>query len=176
MNGLQFEKCTLNELERLQELSLTTFIKAFGDQNSPIDMDAYCQVAFSRDKLKNELKNENSIFYFVKSGEIVVGYFKLNTEKAQTEPIEDGLEIERIYLLSPYQGQGIGQLMFNKIFELARKMKKTHLWLGVWEKNYGAIRFYERNGFKVFGKHSFLLGKDLQMDLMMELILLNDDE
>ena len=174
MDSLQFQKCTLANAEQLRELSLTTFVKAFGDQNDVEDMEAYCKVAFSAAKIKEELSNEQSIFYFVKKNEVVVGYFKLNIETAQSEPIADGLEIERIYILSAYQSMGIGQLMFNKIFELAKTLKRKHLWLGVWEKNDGAIRFYERNGFKAFAKHDFLLGKDLQTDLMMELILVED--
>lgn len=172
----QFHKCTLAELSQLQKLSLTTFVDAFGAQNEPADMKAYCDKAFSEEQLKTELANENSIFYFVKSGEFLVGYFKVNVGLAQTEPIEGGFEIERIYLLAPHQGIGIGQLMFDKIFGLARKLKKTRLWLGVWEKNYGAIRFYERNGFQQFSKHSFLLGKDLQTDILLELTLTMDKE
>lgn len=175
MASPQFQKCTLETLSVLQQLSLTTFVAAFGHQNSTEDMKVYCQQAFSLEKLKEELNNEHSIFYFLKSGEIIVGYFKLNIETAQSESIEGGLEIERIYLLSPYQGLGFGQIMFNKVYEIARKMNKQHLWLGVWEKNEGAIRFYERNGFRQFGKHAFLLGKDLQMDLLMELILMEGE-
>lgn len=45
------------------------------------------------------------------------------------------------------------------------------LWLGVWENNVGTIRFYERNGFEFFGKHTFILGQDEQTDLLMELRL-----
>lgn len=176
MNSPQFQRCTLEDLENLQAISLTTFVEAFGSQNEPENMEAYCKDAFKLSQIKKELMNENSIFYFVKSREIIVGYFKVNITSAQTEAIEGGLEIERIYLLSPYQGIGIGQLMFDKIFGLARKMKKTHLWLGVWEKNYGAIRFYERNGFKEFGKHTFLLGTDLQIDLLLELHLAVEEE
>lgn len=176
MNSPQFHKCSIDDLEHLRALSLTTFVEAFGAQNDREDMEVYCKKAFNIAQIKEELENENSIFYFVKSSEIIVGYFKINIESAQSEPIEGGFEIERIYLLGPYQGIGLGQLMFDKIFGLARKMKKTHLWLGVWEKNYGAIRFYERNGFKQFDKHSFLLGKDLQMDLLMELNLAVEEE
>lgn len=171
MESPKFQKCTIETLENLQKLSLTTFVEAFGDQNTSENMETYCQVAFSINKIKEELSNEYSIFYFMKSGEITVGYFKINIGTAQNEPIENGFEIERIYLLSPYQGLGFGQLMFNKIFDLARKMNKTHLWLGVWEKNHGAIRFYERNGFKPFAKHDFMLGTDLQTDLLMEMKL-----
>jgi hypothetical protein len=42
---------------------------------------------------------------------------------------------------------------------------------GVWEKNVRAIQFYEKNGFKTFDTHHFMLGKDLQTDIMMKLIL-----
>jgi len=174
MESPKFQKCRLEDVESLKELSLSTFVKAFGEQNSPEDMGTYCDVAFSTKKIKEEVLNDNSIFYFVKSGEITVGYFKLNIETAQSEPIEGGLEIERIYLLEPYQGIGIGQIMFNKIFEMARKMKRLHLWLGVWEENHGAIRFYERNGFRPFAKHNFMLGSDLQTDLLMELVLVEE--
>jgi len=176
MSSPRFYQSTLEELEQLRELSLTTFVEAFGAQNKTEDMEAYCKTAFSMEQLKVELVNRHSMFYLVKIRDILVGYFKINIETAQSEPIEGGFEVERIYLLSPYQGIGIGQLMFDKIFELAKKMKKTHLWLGVWEKNYGAIRFYERNGFKQFAKHNFLLGTDLQTDVLMELNLKVDEE
>jgi ribosomal protein S18 acetylase RimI-like enzyme len=42
------------------------------------------------------------------------------------------------------------------------------LWLGVWEKNEPAIRFYEKNGFKKFSKHIFKLGNDEQTDLLLK--------
>ena len=87
---------------------------------------------------------------------------------AQTEVIEKGIEIERIYLLSTYQNKGIGQLMLNKILEIAATLGNDKIWLGVWKKNKGAIRFYERNGFRKFGDHSFFLGTDKQTDILME--------
>jgi ribosomal protein S18 acetylase RimI-like enzyme len=43
------------------------------------------------------------------------------------------------------------------------------IWLGVWEENQKAIRFYKKNGFVEFGKHIFRLGDDDQTDIMMKL-------
>ena len=48
---------------------------------------------------------------------------------------------------------------------------KSKIWLGVWEKNISAIKFYRKLGFKIFSSHDFQLGDDLQTDLMMEKIL-----
>ena len=42
---------------------------------------------------------------------------------------------------------------------------------GVWEENQKAIKFYKKNGFIQFDKHSFILGNDQQTDIMMKLEL-----
>ncbi|RZL17332.1 MAG: GNAT family N-acetyltransferase, partial [Pedobacter sp.] len=47
----------------------------------------------------------------------------------------------------------------------------TYVWLGVWEENPRAIRFYQKNGFMPFDKHIFKLGEDEQTDIMMKKML-----
>ncbi len=41
------------------------------------------------------------------------------------------------------------------------------VWLGVWEENESAIRFYESWGFRFVGTKKFVLGKDVQNDMVM---------
>jgi ribosomal protein S18 acetylase RimI-like enzyme len=38
----------------------------------------------------------------------------------------------------------------NRCIEIAKEKDRAYIWLGVWEKNDKAIRFYERFGFKRF--------------------------
>jgi len=168
MENIQFRKCKAVDWQILLDIATTTFVTAFGSQNTKEDMDAYLSVAFTPAQIKKELSNSFSTFYFVESETSVIGYLKLNTESAQSEPIADGFEIERIYVAANFQGKGIGQLMVDKAFEVAKRLKKSKVWLGVWEKNDGAIRFYERNGFQKFAEHEFYLGNDLQIDWLME--------
>ncbi len=54
---------------------------------------------------------------------------------------------------------------------IARGRKMDYIWLGVWEKNTSAIRFYERKGFVKFGEHPFNMGDELQIDYLMKLTL-----
>lgn len=173
MGSPTLKKCTIADWKELLGISKLTFENSFGSQNKPSDMKIYTDKVFNEEHIKTELNHPKSAFYFVMIGEIVVGYFKLNWEEAQSDQVGRALEIERIYLLAAYQGLSIGQFMMNKVFEIARKENKLHLWLGVWEQNEGAVRFYKRNGFKAFSEHSFLLGTDLQTDLLMELKLDN---
>ena len=45
------------------------------------------------------------------------------------------------------------------------------MWLGVWEFNHKALKFYEKKGLKAFDSHVFQLGNDNQNDILMQLIL-----
>ena len=171
MGDIIFQKATLADKEKVQNISIKTFSAAFGHQNTKEDMEQYLTSSFSDQQIEKELSDVYSEFYLVYVEDLLIGYLKINIEAAQSEPIDDGIEIERIYLLPNYQGKGVGQQMMDKVIDIAEKRKKKVLWLGVWDQNVDAIRFYERNGFKKFGKHSFLLGNDMQMDFLMQRIL-----
>ena len=54
-------------------------------------------------------------------------------------------------------------------FKLVKKKGYEKVWLGVWEYNKNAIEFYKHMGFKIFSKHSFLLGDDNQTDLLLKI-------
>ena len=88
--------------------------------------------------------------------------------EAQSENIADeALEIERIYIRKKSKGKGIGKHLINPALDIAIKNNKTSSWLGVWEKNDIAIKFYERMGFVHRGSHSFYMGDEEQIDYIM---------
>lgn len=167
--SLVFKKCTIEDLHMLVEISKKTFIVAFEADNDPEDFNKYIEEAFSAKRIKGELLNPNSTFYFVYKEDNLVGYLKLNIGDAQNEQFEkEGVELERIYVLQEYQGQQIGRQMLDKAILLARKERVKFLWLGVWEENKKAIRFYERYGFTKFGTHPYYIGADKQTDWLMK--------
>ena len=53
------------------------------------------------------------------------------------------------------------------VYEAARTAGARQLWLGVWERNARAIRFYAKWGFTDVGRHDFVLGTDRQTDRVM---------
>jgi len=117
--------------------------------------------------------NPYSSFYFMVKDELgMVGYVKINRKDAQKEQFDNNaIELERIYVLKEFQGRRIGQEALTLVIEVAKTHEASCLWLGVWEKNVKAIDFYERHGFKKFGQHPYLIGKDEQYDWMMKLDL-----
>jgi diamine N-acetyltransferase len=49
----------------------------------------------------------------------------------------------------------------------ATKRRANGVWLGVWENNPRALRFYAKFGFVEVGEHRFHVGSDAQRDLLM---------
>lgn len=169
---VHISKLTLSDLEELRNLSIETFYESFGSVNTEENMQHYIGHFLSAARLTAEISNPGSEFYFARLNGIAAGYLKINVGNAQTDLQEDkGFEIERIYVKSSFQGNRIGQLLFDKAIQLAHEQATDYLWLGVWEKNSGAIRFYERNGLVKFATHPFQLGDDQQTDILMKINL-----
>lgn len=168
MEHIQVRKATVNDLNMVQQIGRETFFETFAESNTEADMQQYLTVQFSLDKLSIELSESNSQFFIAWDGASAIGYLKVNMRDAQTELKEDhSLEIERIYVLNSYHGKNVGQLLYERALEVASRLGKSSVWLGVWEKNPRAIRFYEKNGFVAFDTHIFKMGDDEQTDIMM---------
>ena len=167
---MKIRKINIDDLEALRNLSIQTFKETFEEVNTEENMQKYLNENLNEEKLKSELENQNSEFYFAENNGEILGYLKLNFKDAQTEKVEENhFEIERIYVLKDFLGQKIGQILFNKAIEIGREKNLEYVWLGVWEENHRAIKFYEKNGFEIFGKHDFVLGEDVQTDLLMKM-------
>lgn len=166
---LEIKPINLTQLLQLQEISRQTFLDTFGADNTATDMQEYLAEAYSTENLTQQLQDSNSFFFFAVAENQVLGYLKLNINQAQTEKISpDALEVERIYVRKEAKHQGIGTKLFQKALEVANSHHKESIWLGVWEHNQPARKFYEQLGFEQIGDHVFQLGDDAQRDLIMQ--------
>lgn len=166
---IKIKKVSVADLDVLIEVSRTTFYETFHNTNTKENLDKYLNESFNTDKLTGELLNPLSEFFFAIVAEQIVGYLKVNRGDAQTEFKDPAaLEIERVYVLREYLGKSIGQALLDYSLNLAAQFQCSYAWLGVWENNHRAIRFYQRNGFVVFDRHIFPVGDDPQIDLLMK--------
>lgn len=171
---IKFQKCSNSDLDKLVEISRKTFEEAFEKDNDPEDFNTYIDKAFKKSNIEQQLLNPHSTFYFVYNDKVLVGYFKLNENDSQTDvKSEESIELERIYVLKEFQGNRIGEQILHKTLELASQKVKKFIWLGVWQKNTNAIRFYEKHGFVKFGTHPYYIGRDKQTDWLMRFDLTN---
>ncbi|WP_195431069.1 GNAT family N-acetyltransferase [Clostridium sp. D46t1_190503_E9] len=172
MGKFLVKECSLKEVEKIKNISGKTFYETFANENTKEDMENYLKENFSYEKVESEVKNNYSKFYIVEDDKGVVAYMKVNFDNAQTEKGHDNtLEVQRIYVLQGYKGKSIGKMLMQKAIEIGKENNLSYIWLGVWENNISAIKFYEKQGFVKFDTHVFKLGDDEQTDNLMKLVL-----
>ena len=81
--------------------------------------------------------------------------------------VRPSAEVARFYVDRPWHGGGVARLLMEAALEDIRGRGAHGAWLGVWEHNVRAVRFYAKHGFRDIGAHVFVLGSDVQSDRIM---------
>lgn len=166
--NIELRRCTVEDAPALRRLAIITYYETFAPKNTAENMDAFLQSAYNIQKLRSELADPNSEYSFLYADEELAGYLKLNEAPSQTDIHDpDSLEVQRIYVCGKFQGMGLGRFLLNTALEIASERGKQYVWLGAWEHNDRALRFYDRMGFRPVGTHPFVMGNDTQTDYIM---------
>lgn len=166
---MKIKKCSLDDILDLQKIYRQTFFETFSEQNSEENMRIFLDKAYNEEKLKSEIEDKESETFLAVENQKTLGVLKINTGNAETESgLENSLEIQRIYILKESKGLGIGTVFMNLAEKKARELGVSFIWLGVWEKNFPAQKFYTDKGFRRFSEHAFVLGDDIQTDFLMK--------
>jgi diamine N-acetyltransferase len=158
----------LDDAALLAELGASTFAETFESSNTPEDFAMYMAAAFGEAIQRAELADPDTTVFFAERGDDTVGYVMLRERKPPASVgLEDALEIARLYARKRAIGSGVGGALMQRAIAEAAGRGKDAVWLAVWERNERALRFYESWGFHRSGSQPFLLGTDLQTDLVM---------
>ncbi len=132
-------------------------------------MQRYLAQAFSSEIQRNELSHPSRAAWIAfDPHDQAIGYAMLRRDS-----VANGLtavrpaEVERIYVESVWHGRGVGKALMLACFHQAHTWECDAIWLGVWERNPRAIAFYEKSGFQAMGQQTFVLGRDVQNDIVM---------
>jgi ribosomal protein S18 acetylase RimI-like enzyme len=168
--SIAFELVRPDGAAALAKLKADTFVETFAADNDPAHVEAHLAREFTPARVERTLADERSTTWWLLDDGVPVGFLKVNRAGAQTEPdLDDGLEVEQIYVLASHHGQGLGSRLMEQAITTAQSEGFPSIWLGVWEKNLRAIAVYEHLGFVPFGEHRFLFGNEEQRDVLMRL-------
>jgi diamine N-acetyltransferase len=167
---MQIRKATISDAEVLAKIGWQSFHEAFAEHpaNHPDDMKVYMDEAFSVETIAAELVENDAVWFIAEVENKAVGYAKVKTNSREHGiESENPIELCRLYNLQEFIGKGIGKALMNKCLEFAQENGHDIIWLGVWEFNYNAQKFYNKFGFEKCGEHVFQLGSDPQIDWLM---------
>ena len=168
MSDLYIRNAASGDAALLAELSARTFKSAYRSQLTEKELDDYAASTFSLDRIQAELNDPACKFLIAYEGDTAIGYALLRTD----EPPDNvtgpkPVELARIYLTEGVIGKGYGTTLMEACLQAAKEDGHETIWLGVWEKNGRAIRFYEKWGFTTVGSIDFEFGDEVQTDLVM---------
>jgi diamine N-acetyltransferase len=168
VESFAIRRATKSDNTLIAELGAETFAEAFGADNTAEDMQVYLKASFAPAIQAAELADAATVFLIAEVGGQAAGYARLRESRPSAElDAARPIELVRFYARTPWIGRGIGAALMEASFQEATARGCDVMWLGVWERNQRAIAFYRKWGFLEFGTHGFMLGKDLQQDILM---------
>ena len=157
------------DASQLSELAERTFRDAFSAQNTEENMDLHCAEAFSPALQSAEIANPDILTFVAELHGKLIAFAQLHMRPATPACVSASpvVELHRIYVDRGFHGKGLAGELLDAVMQAAEGNGAAAIWLGGWEHNPRAIRFYQRCGFTQVGDHVFVVGTDPQRDLVM---------
>jgi ribosomal protein S18 acetylase RimI-like enzyme len=151
----------------LAQISRQTFYDTFTGTCTEQDMQNFLEKNFNLAQVQKELSNDDDYYYFAEVEGKPVGYLRFMEDYTNWLVVKQwkALELKRLYVIKEYHGKGIAQQLMDFFILFAEQNKYQVAWLGVWENNFRAQKFYNKYGFVDSGyTHDFPIGDTPQTD------------
>jgi ribosomal protein S18 acetylase RimI-like enzyme len=162
---------TPKDAHALSRMAAEVFHATFAHTTDPAVMTEYLARAFHPGLMEMELANPDNLYLLAVHGEQIVGYTKLGFVSDESPSCVTGpgpiAELERFYVSHSWHGTGVADTLMSATLNAASERGTRSLWLGVYEENERARRFYARWGFRDVGTHIFMMGDEEQTDKVM---------
>ncbi len=167
---INIRRVTIKDVSALSAIARQTFYDTFNGTCTEEDMQFFLDNYYSEEKLGKELVNDQNLFFFAEADGLLVAYLQFMEDYSNFAEIKKwkALELKRIYVLASFHGMGIAQKLMDFMLNFATENKYEVVWLGVWEHNVRALKFYAKYGFENSGfTHDFPIGNTPQTDVWL---------
>ena len=150
---MKLVKVEENEINELTELASEIWHEYWPCILTAEQIDYMIEKFQSKKAIKEQIKNENYTYYFIKVDNEIAGYVGVSDKK-------DYLFLSKLYIRKEFRHQGLGLLAFNEIKNLW--YKKIRLTVNKYNKN--TINAYLKYGFKTIDSVVSDIGCGFVMD------------
>lgn len=167
---ITIRRITSADVTALSAIAKQTFFDTFTGTCTAADMNSFLEDYFNEQQIAKELGNANDYFFFAEMDNKPAGYIRFMEDYDNLPLIKQwkAMELKRIYVLKEYHGQGIAQQLMQFCIDFCVKENYDVIYLGVWEHNQRAQKFYEKYDFVNSGHtHNFPIGSTPQTDLWL---------
>jgi ribosomal protein S18 acetylase RimI-like enzyme len=168
-----YRPATLADAPALAKLGAETFVAAFGHLYTPKDLADFLAEVHNETAVGAEIAGEECTHRLVEVEGELVAFCKLRypTKFGEYSDARDPIELGQLYALPGYTGSGIGAQLMDWTLAHAREHGHDAVLLSVYAENFGAQRFYQRQGFAKIADITFKVGEHLDPEFLYELKL-----
>ncbi len=155
----------------LANVARRSFTETFGNLYRQEDLATFLDQAFGAKGLPSQLTDPAYAVRLATHDGAIIGFCKVGPVAFPGDWPETAIELHQLYILGPWQGEGVAPVLMDWALATARERDATEVILSVYVDNHRARRFYERYGFVEFGKYAFMVGDQPDDDRLMRLTL-----
>lgn len=161
------------DLHALVALSQKTFTDKFGHLYRPEDLAAFLEESHSEAAYRSYLASADSLIRVAEREDGQLGaYLLCSPLTLPADRAKPGaVEMKRLYVDTPLQGQGLGSRFVEEALAWARRLGAPEMYLSVFSENYGAQRLYARYGWEKVAEFIFPVGAHEDLEFLMRLKL-----
>ena len=145
-------KARIDDISALQAVCQQTYTQVFAHHWTGNGLAIYLSEQFNTERLKIELNSTHFDYFFIRQNKKNIGFIKIKYQTSAELSDLDNCELEKIYILPQYSGQGIGKAVMEKVITQAKNREKRLMYLCVIDTNLNAIAFYKKLGFQFHSK------------------------
>ena len=165
---MRIRRGTVDDAAAIAEIAERLFVRTFDPDNDPANVASHASEAFGESIQRAELADPTVTYLLLEVDGLLAAFAELKAGSTNSSIRgEAQIEIQRFYVDHAYHGRGLASHLMDACLSEAQKQRARTIWLGVWERNLRAIRFYEKCGFVDVGVKTFQLGAELQYDRVM---------
>ncbi|MFC1764974.1 GNAT family N-acetyltransferase [Planctomycetota bacterium] len=166
--SLTIRGATDKDIAALATMGAQTFSLAYSSIIGPKDLESYVQEAFSPELIASERQTGQTTFILAEVEHIPCAYAGIRrSQLPEGITLLHPVELQRLYVLPEWFGQGIGTAMLSHIVSWIKQHCYRSCWLRVWEKNLRAIALYKRWDFQTIGSEPYYVGDVSETVLVM---------
>lgn len=156
------------DAEALAALGRKTFVDTFGHLYPPEDLAAFCDEIYATPAQAALIAHPKTQIRIASQGAELVGYCQIGEFKL---PFDGGsrraMEIHRLYVVERVKGAGVAAVLIDWALDRMRAHGAQDAFLGVYQDNPRAQRFYMRHGFEIVGTYKFPVGGTIDDEFIM---------
>jgi diamine N-acetyltransferase len=166
MTGMLYRAVAAGDSPIVADLYARCFIETFGHLYDRVDLDAFLGGVTS-EAFAKEIADPDFALRIAEQAGTPAGFAKLGPPSVPIDTPSRTLELRQIYVLAPWQGQGVARQLYDWADAEAGRRVTKYLQLTVFIDNHRAKRFYERRGFAPLGRCNFMVGTQADEDIVM---------